>query len=53
MSIRRIMSKSVVTVAMDDPLSRIKETFDRHGFHHLLVVDAGELVGVISDRDLL
>jgi acetoin utilization protein AcuB len=53
MSVKHIMSRSVVTVAMDDPLSRIKEAFDRHGFHHLLVVDAGQLVGVISDRDLL
>jgi acetoin utilization protein AcuB len=52
-SIKRIMSKSVVTVSPDDPLHRIKEIFDRHGFHHLLVVEGGVLVGVISDRDLL
>lgn len=53
MSIQRIMSTSPVTVAMDDPLSRIKDIFDRHGFHHVLVVEGGRLVGVISDRDLL
>lgn len=53
MSIKRIMSASVVTVAPDDPLHRIKEIFERHGFHHLLVVEDGVLVGVISDRDLL
>jgi acetoin utilization protein AcuB len=47
------MSASVVTVSMDDPLYRVKEIFDRHGFHHLLVVENGTLVGVISDRDLL
>jgi acetoin utilization protein AcuB len=53
MSVRRIMSTSVVTVAMDDPLARIKDIFDRHGFHHVLVVEQGRLVGVVSDRDLL
>lgn len=53
MSVRRIMSTSVVTVAMDDPLARIKDIFDRHGFHHVLVVEDGRLVGVVSDRDLL
>jgi acetoin utilization protein AcuB len=53
MSIKRIMTTSPVTVSMDDPLSRIKEIFDRHGFHHLLVVENRQLVGIISDRDLL
>jgi acetoin utilization protein AcuB len=53
MGVERIMSRSVVTVSMDDSLSRIKEVFDRHGFHHVLVVEDGRLVGVVSDRDLL
>jgi acetoin utilization protein AcuB len=54
MSVERIMTTPVVTVAMDDPLSRIKDVFDSHGFHHLLVVEEdGRLAGVVSDRDLL
>lgn len=53
MSVKRIMSTSVVTVSMDDPLSSVKDIFDRHGFHHVLVVEEGRLVGVVSDRDLL
>ena len=53
MDIKRIMTASPVTVAMDDPLSRIKEIFDRRGFHHLLVTEDRKLVGIISDRDLL
>jgi acetoin utilization protein AcuB len=52
-SIRRIMSTSLVTASMDDPLYRIKEIFDHHGFHHVLVVEEMRLVGIISDRDLL
>ncbi len=53
MSVGSIMSTSVVTVAMDDRLSRIKEIFDDRGFHHVLVVEDGLLVGIVSDRDLL
>ena len=53
MNIETIMSKSVVTVEMDDPLRVVKEIFDNIRFHHLLVVDSDKLCGVISDRDLL
>ena len=53
MSIEKIMSKTVVTVEMNDPLSVIKHIFENTKFHHLLVVERGKLVGVISDRDLL
>jgi acetoin utilization protein AcuB len=53
MRIEDLMKKSVVTVQMDDSLKTVKEIFDKLRFHHLLVVESGELVGVISDRDLL
>ncbi len=49
----QIMTREVVFVGMDDPLGKVKEIFDRHHFHHLLVVENGKLRGVISDRDLL
>lgn len=47
------MSKNVVTVEMDDSLKMVREIFNNTRFHHLLVVESGELFGVISDRDLL
>lgn len=53
MKIGQIMSSNPVTVSLDDPLSAVKDIFDNAGFHHLLVVDEGELIGVVSDRDLL
>ena len=53
MSVKKIMSKPVVTVKMDDSLKMVKELFDNTHFHHLLVVTSGKLLGVLSDRDLL
>lgn len=53
MSVEKIMSQSVVTVEMDDPIRMVKEIFDNTHFHHLLVVESNKLFGIISDRDLL
>ncbi len=52
-NIEQIMTGSIVTIAMDEPLLFAKEIFERTGFHHLLVVENGKLFGVLSDRDLL
>ena len=48
-----IMTREVVTVKLDDTLDRIREIFDECFFHHLVVVKRREVLGVISDRDLL
>ena len=53
MSVKNIMSSSVVAVDMDDALGKVKKLFEENGFHHLLVTQSGRLMGVISDRDLL
>jgi acetoin utilization protein AcuB len=53
MLIEQIMTKSVVTVTLDHTLRLVKHIFENAKFHHLLVVEKGELYGVISDRDLL
>ncbi|NTS78182.1 CBS domain-containing protein [Catenovulum sp. SM1970] len=52
MKITDLMSERLVYVTLDDFLSEVKHIFDRVKFHHLLVLDGDELVGVISDRDL-
>lgn len=52
MSVDSIMTKTVVSVDMDDRLAVVRDLFVRHRFHHLLVTETnGKLVGVISDRD--
>ncbi len=53
MRIDSIMTRRVATVEMDDTLRSINAIFCSAKFNHLLVVDEGELVGIISDRDLL
>ena len=53
MKVDKIMTKRLVTVKLDDSLKVVKVIFDNEGFHHLLVVESGNLHGVISDRDML
>ena len=53
MTVGQIMTRVVTTIGMDDSVRLVRHLFDEHSFHHLLVVDRGRLVGVISDRDLL
>ncbi|MEK9712541.1 MAG: CBS domain-containing protein [Thalassolituus sp.] len=53
MNIDKMMTTKVVSVHMDDAISVVKEIFDNTKFHHLLVIEDGKLMGIISDRDLL
>lgn len=53
MTVQEIMTKTIVTVELDDKLELVKEIFDSRKFHHLLVIEEKELWGVVSDRDLL
>ena len=53
MQVKAYMTTKLVAVEMDDTLAAVREIFQNTGFHHLLVIEQGELVGVLSDRDLL
>ena len=53
MRVEELMTRRVATVEMDDTLEKILELFENIKFHHLLVVEDGRLVGVVSDRDVL
>ncbi len=52
-TVEAVMTRVIITINMDDPLHQVQRIFQHEGFHHLLVINEGELVGVISDRDLL
>jgi acetoin utilization protein AcuB len=47
-----IMSKAVETVELGESAERAYTWMREQGFHHLVVVEDGEVVGVISERDL-
>lgn len=51
--ISQVMKKSPVCVEMDTRLEVVRRLLEEHGFHHLPVLDGDELVGIISDRDIL
>jgi acetoin utilization protein AcuB len=54
MKLKEIMRTRVATIELDDTLEVIRELFEKGHFHHLLVItEKKEVVGVISDRDLL
>lgn len=53
MTISDLTSRDVVTVPPDTALMEIRQHLHEEEYHHLLVVDNGTLLGVISDRDML
>ncbi len=48
-----IMTAPVFTVTPEATLESMRRHFEAEGFHHLLVVERGKVLGVVSDRDLL
>lgn len=53
MKLHEMMTREVVTVAMDESVEAIRAIFEKNHFHHLVVTREGKVAGVISDRDLL
>lgn len=52
MSLSSFMTKEVITLEIDDNLSKAKQVFDNHKIHHILIRNGKELAGIITDRDL-
>ncbi|MEX0993239.1 MAG: CBS domain-containing protein [Solirubrobacterales bacterium] len=51
--VRDHMSDGVILASPDWSLERAAETMTEHNFRHLLVVNGGDLVGVLSMRDIV
>jgi CBS domain-containing protein len=51
--VKSIMHDKLVTVSADDSLDTVDDIMNLGHVRHLPVVKAGELVGVVSERDLL
>ncbi len=52
MKISQIMSRDLVTLAMDDTLEHARDLFENNDLHHILIKDQTTLSGIITDRDL-
>ncbi|MBL7827120.1 MAG: CBS domain-containing protein [Saprospiraceae bacterium] len=42
---------NLVTISPEEPLTKVKEIFEQHKFHHIPVVHFREIVGLISKTD--
>jgi CBS domain-containing protein len=51
--VRDHLSPEITFAAPDWSLERAAEAMVRGGFRHLVVVDGGEMVGVLSMRDIV
>ena len=51
--VSKLMSTDLITVAPHTPLGEASQLFGRHELHHLLVVEGGKLVGMLSTSDFL
>lgn len=49
----QLMATEVVYVSPDDPLPRAAQLMRDHDIHHVVVVDDGCVVGIVSAFDLL
>lgn len=47
------LSTNLTFASRDWPLERAAQAMERGGFRHLVVVDGGETVGIISMRDIV
>jgi len=52
MTVTDIMTTEVITIGLDDTLGEMQKIFEKKKFHHLLVLEEEELLGIISDRDV-
>jgi acetoin utilization protein AcuB len=52
MRLQEIMTRPVNTVSKDATAEAAWETMRAERFHHLVVLDANKIVGILTDRDL-
>jgi len=51
--VRDVMSDKLVTISAEDTLSTVEDIMTLGHVRHMPVVSGGQLVGVVSERDLL
>lgn len=52
MRIQDVMTTDVISISPDAPVATAREQLRLNEIHHLVVMEAKRIVGIISDRDL-
>ena len=50
--VRDVMTRAVVTIGRETPCDEARRLMDERRIRHLPVMEAGRLVGMVSDRDV-
>ena len=53
MKVSELMTRKLITVSPEDSVEKAVQLFRQRSIRHLLVLDEGRLVGILSDRDLM
>lgn len=53
MLVKEFMTKRVISIRPDESLEKAYDKMQKNHIHHLLVLDGVDLIGVLSDRDIL
>jgi CBS domain-containing protein len=48
-----VMSKNIISIEKNEPISKASLIMEERRIHHILVTDKGEIVGILSSKDLL
>lgn len=51
--IKSIMTTKIIYVSREDTLLKVESIFEEFSIHHILVVENGQLLGIISKNDVL
>jgi len=51
--VKELMRTQLTTLSIDDPLTKVEQVFEENSFHHIPVLDAGKLAGLVSKTDFL
>lgn len=52
LTMNQVMTPQPITIGRDQPLAKAHELMRSHACRHLPVLERGELVGIVSQRDL-
>ncbi len=53
MTVEEFTSINLITIGLNDPLSDALKVMSNNGIRHLLVMEENDLIGVVSERDIL